>query len=258
MSAKTTTIDLHGVKTELWRHGSGAPLLYLHSAGGSFWSPFLDLLAKRFTVIAPTLPGFGGSEGLDRIDTIEDLVFQTIDLLDALGLDRVPVAGLSLGGWLAAELAVHHPHRVAKLVLIDAVGLKVEGAPIADLFLADPPEARRLLFADPESDLARQIVPDDPPDDLLMEILKSREASARIGWNPYFHDPKLRSRLYRVKAPTLVVWGEDDKLVSIAHAEAYRDGIAGAKLVTIPGTGHAPSLEKPEDTAKAVLAFLAG
>lgn len=257
MSAERTFVDVRGARTELFRKGKGEPLVYFHSAGGPLWGDFLERLSARFDVIAPTLPGFGGSEGLERIDTIGDLVFHTVDLLDALGLASASVAGLSLGGWLAAELAVHHPERVSRLVLIDAVGLKVEGAPIEFFFLADPPEARRLLFADADSEVARTLVPDDPPDEMLAEILKAREATARIGWNPYLHDPKLRERLYRVTAPTLVVWGEDDRLLSVAHGEAYASGIAGAKLVTIPGTGHAPSLEKPEDTARVVLEFLA-
>ncbi|MEA2626053.1 MAG: hypothetical protein QOD06_2098 [Candidatus Binatota bacterium] len=257
MSSESTFVDVHGARTEILRGGAGSPVLYLHSAGGSFWGAFLDRLSDRFSVVAPTLPGFGRSEGLERIDTIADLVFHTVDLLDALGLDRIPVVGLSLGGWLAAELAVQHRERVSKLVLIDAVGLKVEGAPITEFFLADAAEARSLLFGDPNSEIAKQLVPDDPPPEVLEEVLKAREATARVAWNPYLHDPKLRDRLYRVKAPTLVVWGEDDRLVSLAHGEAYARGISGAKLVTIPGTGHAPSLEKPEDTARAVIDFLA-
>src|SRR5262249_22166333 len=157
------------------RAGRGTPLLYLHSAGGNVWGPFLDRLAAEFTVVAPTGPGVGRSEGLDRIDTIHDLVFHTVDLLDALGLGPLPVVGLSLGCWLAAELAVHHPERVAKLVLIDAVGLRVEGAPIAEFFLLGPEETRRLLFHDPESALARSLVPDEPSSELLEEVLKARE-----------------------------------------------------------------------------------
>lgn len=257
MSHETTTLDIQGARTEILRRGSGSPLVYFHSAGGSFWSPFLERLSERFTVIAPTLPGFGGSEGLDRIDTIHDLVFHAVDVLDALGLERAPVAGLSLGGWLAAELAVHHPRRVEKLVLLNAVGLYVEEAPVPEnFFLADPAEARRILFADPESAVAMAVIPDEPSDELLGEVLKAREATARVAWNPYFHDPKLPSRLYRVKAPTLVVWAEEDRLVSLAHGKAYAKGIAGATLVTVPKTGHALPLEKPDETARIVVDFL--
>lgn len=257
MSHEATFIDVHGARTEVLRGGKGSPLLYLHSAGGSFWSPFLDRVAERFSVYAPTLPGFGNSGGFERIDSIADLVFHTIDVIDELGLERVPVMGLSLGGWLAAELAVHHPERFAKLVLIDAIGLEVKGAPIAEFFLVDAAAARKLLFYEPESEMARTLVPDDPTGEALEAVLKAREATARVAWNPYLCNPKLRERLYRVKAPTLVVWGEDDRLVPLAHGEAYAAGITGAALVTVPRTSHAPSLERPEETARLVLDFLA-
>jgi len=256
MSGDASFVDVHGTRVELLRGGSGVPLLYLHSAGGNVWAPFLDRLAERFTVIAATHPGFGRSGGLEKIDTIHDLVFHVVDLLNTLGLTRLPIVGLSLGGWIAAELAVFHPERVEKLVLLDPVGLRVEGAPVAEFFLAGPAEARRLLFHEPESPLARTFVPDDPSPEVLDEVLKAREATARVGWNPYMHDPRLAERLYRIAAPTLVVWGDDDRLVPIAHGEAWAKGIRGAKLVTIPACGHAPPFERPEETARIVVEFL--
>jgi pimeloyl-ACP methyl ester carboxylesterase len=258
MSHEVTTIDVQGARTEILTRGSGSPLVYFHSAGGSFWSPFLDKLAERFSVFAPTLPGFGGSAGLERIDTIHDLVFHAVDVLDALGLERVPIVGLSLGGWLAAELAVHQARRVEKLVLLNAIGLRVDGAPVSEyFFLADPAEAREILFADPNSVTAKGVIPDEPSDELLSEVLKAREATARVAWNPYFHDPRLAERLYRVKAPTLVVWAAEDRLVPVAHGEAYARGIARAQLVVVPKTGHALPLEEPEETARIVTDFLA-
>jgi pimeloyl-ACP methyl ester carboxylesterase len=256
MSGESSFIEVPGANVEVVRRGSGKPLLYLHSAGGNVWGTFLERVSERFTVIAPTHPGFGRSTGLEKIDTIHDLVFHLVDVLDALGLERLPVVGLSLGGWIAAELAVLHSERVEKLVLLDPVGLRVEGAPVAEFFLAGPAESRRLLFHDPESEIARTFVPDEPSPELLAEVLKAREATARVGWNPYMHDPRLAERLYRVKAPTLVVWGDDDKLVPLAHGENWVKGIRGAKLVTIPQCGHAPPFEKPEETARTVLDFL--
>ena len=256
MKVDPSVIEVRATPVECLRRGSGPPLLYLHSAGGNLWGPFLDRLAERFSVVAPTHPGFGRSGGLEKIDGIHDLVFHVVDLLDVLGLPRVPVVGLSLGGWIAAELAVLHPERVSQLVLIDPVGLAVEEAPIAEFFLAGPAEARRLLFHEPDSPLARSFVPDDPSPEILEEALKAREATARVGWNPYMCDPKLRERLYRVTAPTLVVWGDDDQLVPLAHGKAYARGIDGAKLVTIAACGHAPPLECPEETARVVLEFL--
>jgi pimeloyl-ACP methyl ester carboxylesterase len=115
MAYREDRIDVHGATVQYLHGGSGAPLLYLHSAGGEIaWLPFFDLLARQFTIYVPASPGFAGSTGLERIDTIEDLVFHTVDVLDALGLEQPSVVGLSFGGWLAAELAVHHPHRVRR------------------------------------------------------------------------------------------------------------------------------------------------
>lgn len=256
MSAKTNKLDLRGAGIEILTAGSGEPLLYLHSAGGNIWGSFLEDLAGSYRVVAPTHPGFGGSGGLEGIDTIADLVFHAIDLMNELGLERPIVAGLSLGGWLAAELAVHYPERVSKLVLIDPVGIWVEGAAIEDLFIVDPKGARRLLFHEPESELARMVVPDEPSPEILLEALKARAATARVGWNPFLFDPRLRERLYRVKAPTLVVWGDDDKLVPLAHGHAWAEGIRGAKLEILKNCGHAPVLEKPAETSAAVLRFL--
>ena len=257
MAHQQARIDVHGSSIEYLKGGSGAPLLYLHSAGGeAAWLPFFELLAKHFTVYAPAAPGFAGSSGLEKIDTIEDLVFHTVDVMDALGLDEASVVGLSLGGWLAAELAVHHPRRVRRLVLISAVGLHVEGAPVADLFGVNPAGARQLIFRDPESALARQMISDTPSPDELEAALKAREATARIGWNPFLHDPKLRGRLYRVQAPTRIIWGDSDRLVPLAHGEAYRDGIERADLKVVKRSGHAPPFEQPEETAKLVVEFL--
>lgn len=250
-------LDIRGRRIQGLRGGAGPPLLYLHSAGGEVvWLPFFERLAEHFTVYVPAHPGFAQSEGLDRIETIEDLVFHYVDVLDALGLEQPMVAGLSLGGWLAAELAVHHPRRVRKLVLINPVGLKVDTAPVADIFAAFPVELRHLVFHDPESELARSFIPDEPTPEQLEATLKAGEATARVAWNPFFYDPKLRDRLYRIRVPSLIVWGESDRLVSIDMGKAYQEGIAGARLVTIKACGHAPPFEQPDETASIITEFL--
>ncbi|MGE0518343.1 MAG: alpha/beta fold hydrolase, partial [Candidatus Binatia bacterium] len=154
MPSEGQFLDIRGRKIQVLRGGDGPPLLYLHSAGGEVaWLPFFDHLAQHFTVYVPAHPGFAESEGLDRIDTIEDLVFHYVDVLEALDLEQPLVAGTSLGGWLAAELAVHHPRRVRKLVLINPVGLKVDTALVGDVFAAFPNELRHMVFHDPESEL---------------------------------------------------------------------------------------------------------
>jgi pimeloyl-ACP methyl ester carboxylesterase len=249
-------LSVRGTKIQLLKGGTGDPLLYLHSASGEVvWLPFFEQLAQRYTVYAPAHPGFSKSEGLDKIDTVEDLVFHYTDLMDQLHLLQPYVVGLSLGGWLAAELATRYPQRIRKLALINAVGLRVPGAPIADIFQATPEELRAMVFHDPKSDLAKTFAPDAPSPEVMENILKAREATARVGWNPLLCNPKLRDRLYRITVPTLIIWGESDRLVPVAHGKAYHEGIAGSKLVILEKCGHAPPLEKPEETARVLADF---
>lgn len=256
MAFQEEFVDLRGTKIQMLKGGSGEPLLYLHSAGGEVaWLPFFELLAQHFTVYLPAHPGFSKSEGLDKIDTIEDLTFHYTDLMDHLGLTQPYVAGLSLGGWLAAELATRYSDRIRKLALIDAVGLRVPGAPIADIFAATPEETRALVFHDPQSDLAKTFVPDVPSPEVLENTLRAREATARVGWNPFLCNPKLRERLYRITVPTLIIWGESDRLVPVAHGKAYNEGVAGSKLIVLEKCGHAPPFEKPEETTKLLVEF---
>jgi pimeloyl-ACP methyl ester carboxylesterase len=257
MAPHEELVDVRGARVRILRAGSGEPLVYLHSLLGEVrWLPFFDILSRHFTVYIPEHPGFGSSEGLERIDTVHDLAFHYADLLDEIGLEQPHVAGLSLGGWIAAELAVHYAHRVRKLVLIDAMGLNVEGHFIPDIFAANPSETRALLFVNPDSELAHGFASDAPSPELLDLMLTSRQASARIGWNPYLHDPKLEERLYRVKAPTLILWGEADRLISLEHGRLYERKIRGAQLSIVKGCGHLPPLEKADDTARHTFEFL--
>ena len=256
MSYQEEMVTIRGSRVQLLTGGAGEPLLYLHSAGGEvMWLPFFEQLARHYSVYVPAHPGFAQSEGLDQIDSIEDLVFHYTDMMDQLGLSKPYVAGLSLGGWIAAELATRYSDRIRKLGLINAVGLRIPEAPFADIFAANATETRQLIFHDPESELARGFIPDNPPVDVVANVLKARAATARIGWNPYLCNPKLRGRLYRVTVPTLIVWGEADRLASQAHATAYHEGIAGSQLAFIKDCGHAPPFEKPKETVDALCEF---
>ena len=257
MAAKEDVVHVAGKDVQLFSGGDGPPLLYFHGAGVYWWLPAHDRLAARRRVLIPVHPGFGRSPAREEIESMEDLVFHALDVLDALALERADMIGLSLGGWLAAELAVRHPERVGRLVLVDAAGTRVPGVERPDLFLCPPPKARELLFADPASELARTVVPDVPPPDRVETALRGREAAARLLWNPHVQYRKLTSRLHRVKAPTLIVWGAQDRLLPQALGEAYQRGIAGATLVTIDRCGHLPPLEQPERFADVVLKFLA-
>jgi pimeloyl-ACP methyl ester carboxylesterase len=261
MGPEETHITVGGKQTKLLRGGSGEPVVYLHSAAGeTLWLPFHNELSKHVELFAPAHPGFDTSEGLEQIDGIEDLVIHYLDFFDAMGWHSVNVVGLSLGGWIAAELATRNPERIKKLVLVDAAGLYVPGAPMAPLWehMRNPERLRQLLFSEPDGPLARMLVmdPDSMPEALLLMQLKAAEASARVAWNPYFHNPKLPGRLRRVRAPTLVVWGEQDRLIPLAHGEAYARGIAGSRLQVLAGCGHLPIFERTSELVAAVAAFV--
>lgn len=256
MAFQEEFLDIRGKKIQMLSGGAGDPLLYLHSAGGELaWLPFFEALSQHFTVYVPGHPGFGRSEGLEQIDSIEDLVFHYTDFMDQLGLERPYLAGLSLGGWLAAEFATRFSHRINKLVLINPAGLRVPGSPMEDIFAANPQETRRLVFHDPDSELAKSFIPDDPSKEVLENALRAREATARVGWNPYLSNPKLRGRLYRISVPTLIIWGESDRLIPASHGQAYHEGISGSRLVLVPDCGHAPPFEKPADIAAQIGSF---
>src|SRR5262245_42978754 len=242
-------VDVAGKQIRLLVGGNGPPLLYLHGLGGDVeWLDAHERLAARFSVHLPAHPGFAESTGVEQVDDVFDAVLHYVDLLDVLGLRRVPVVGMSLGGWLAAELAALYPDRVARLVLVDAVGLWLESAPIGELFGTTPPELAELLYHDqthPIAQMMRSITTlSDIPEELALTQMKALEAAARIGWNPYLHDPKLEGRLRRVTAPTLVLWGAQDDLVPVAHGERYRDRIKGARLEVIDRCGHLPPIER--------------
>ena len=257
------TVRVAGKEVRLLVGGGGPPLLYLHSVGADVeWLEAHDQLARRFTVHLPAHPGFAESTGVEDVDGMFDYVLHYVDLLGALRLRAVPVVGASLGGWIGAELAALYPERVARLVLVDAVGLWIDAAPIGELFGSTPPELARMIFHDQEHPLAQMMRAMTPtaiaevPEAFAYAQLKALEASAKIGWNPYLHDPKLERRLGRVTAPTLVLWGRQDGLVPLVYGERYRDRIPGARLEVIEGCGHLPPIERPAEFARAVLAFL--
>jgi len=247
--------------------GEETPAVYLHSAQGEGAAmAFLEELADRRQVVAPVFPGFGASEGLDAIDDIEDASFHLLDVLDRLDLDRVDLLGLSLGGWMAAELATRWPDRVRRLVLVNAVGLYVEGHPIKEIFGRPLDELAADLFADPDHPVAQLMRamaeaegnPGQIPFELIRPAIQALAATAKIGWNPYLHNPKLRGRLSRVTAPTLVVHGRHDGIVPRAHAEAYAAGIAGARLVDLDDAAHMATVECPGAVAALVLSHFQG
>ncbi|SRR5579885_664964 len=256
-TSRTSFVDVRGRKTQVLTGGQGPPLLYLHSAAGETdWTRWHEALAEQFTVYAPAQPGFALSEGLDQIDDIHDMAWHCIDLLAVLGLNQVPVVGFSLGAWLALEMAILRPALVRRLVLIAAAGLHLDQAPIAELFLDDFDRLRRLIFHDPNHPSVAEVFPTSRNDPRLLLWLRAREATARVAWNPYLHDPKLPQHLHRIACPTLIIWGDDDHLIPPAHGEFYARNIPGARLEMLRQCGHMAPFEATAECASRTLAFL--
>lgn len=254
-------------KVQVFRGGDGPEVVYLHSAQGETAGLlFLERLADWAGVVAPVLPGFGESEGIEQIDDVEDAVFHLLDVFDSLGLASPAVVGLSLGGWLAAELATRYPERVSRLVLVNPAGLHIPGHPIGEIFGRNLDELAQELFYDQShpvaalmhqmASLSMSTLTGEVPFDLLKPIIQSQAATAKLGWDPYLHNPKLQRRLYRVTAPTLVVHGAADGLIPREHAAAYASGIAGARLVDVDEAAHMLPLEKPDELSALVQHFL--
>ena len=266
-SLTTEYVNTRVGKIQYQRGGSGPTLVYLHSATGEgLGLPLLDELAGSFDVVAPMFPGFGESEGIDEIDDMEDAVFHLLDLFEQLGLERPLLMGLSLGGWMAAEVATRYPDRLSGLVLVNAVGLHLDDAPIKDIFGRSPGEMAEDMFADQSHPMAMMMKAldayrSDPAQfgtltfDMIKPMVQTMAATAKLGWDPYLHNPKLRRRLPRVTTPTLVVRGTKDTLVPRAHAEVYASEIPGARLVEIDDAAHLLPIERPAELAGAVAEF---
>jgi pimeloyl-ACP methyl ester carboxylesterase len=246
-----------GIALEIVRRGSGRPILLLHGFQTvDLEARFLDLLAQHGEVTAPSSPGFGNSPRPKDFDTVYDLVHLYLEMLDTLPGDKVALVGLSFGGWLAAEIAVLCSHRLAKLVLVDPVGIKIsdrETPDILDLFEKSPDEVRRRSWHDPD-----RFAPDfnAMSDEALVVYARNREALCVYAWHPYMYNPQLPRWLNRIKVPTLLVWGASDRVVSPDYGRAYSRLIPGARFELIEGAGHHPEIEQPEMFVERVLRFL--
>jgi len=248
-----------GIDLEVVRRGVGRPLLLLH--GMQNVDPrarFLDLLGRRAEIIAPSHPGFGHSPRPADFETVDDLVHLYLDVLEALPFEKVTLVGLSFGGWLAAEIAVKCGHRLDRLVLVDAFGIKVsdrETPDILDVFNTSPKEVQRRSWHDPATwapDL------DAASDDELIVRARNWDALCLYGWHPYMYNPRLTRWLRRIRIPTLVLWGGSDGIVTPSYGRAYSALIPGSRFELIEAAGHHPELEQPEAFVARVAAFLDG
>lgn len=252
-------LDVDGIAIRYVRFGHGTPLVYLHSSVGEAGAlPVFDALAAAgFEVIAPELPGFGQSAAEPVWQHISDVVFTLRRILDLLDVPRAVLVGSSLGGWLAAELAIWFPERVRALALLAPFGLRIDDAPIFQIFGAENDDLLPRLLARP-ADLPTHLapaLPDEDPFALPIHLYRALAATAQIGWNPFLHDPRLVQRLGLITAPTLVVRGERDGILPAAHTTAYAAAIPGAHLALLADCGHLPALEDPAEITQLLTAI---
>ncbi len=243
-------IEVAGCNIEVLRGGSGPALLFLHGAGGaSAWAPYMDRLAENFDVVVPSHPGYGRSDTPDWLDRLTDLAFFYLDFIEQLDLDHIHLVGNSIGGWIAAEMAVRSCQRLESMTLVAPAGIHVKGVPKGDIFLWDAETRVRNTFFDPalaEARLAIELTEEES--DIA---LKNHFTTAKLAWQPRFYNPDLRKGLHRVDVPCAILWGAADKIFPEPYAHAYHELIPGSTLTVIPQSGHLPHQEKLD-------AFIAG
>jgi pimeloyl-ACP methyl ester carboxylesterase len=248
-------IDIDGVSIETLVHGEGRPLLFLH--GIDYFQqqvPFLYRLAEHFRVIAPRHPGFGATARPPWMRSVADIAYLYLDLIDRLALDDAILVGSSFGGWLALEMAVRSSARLGELVLIDSLGLKFGGrddVEITDIYALSADDAVAHTFADPTKAPTYATLDDGA----LVEVARDREAAVLYGWKPYMHNPGLRHWLHRVKVPSLVIWGEKDRIVAPSYGAHLTQRLQSARFLPIADAGHYPQIEQLEKVAAAIEAF---
>lgn len=257
-SDTSNLVSLRGVDIPVIRRGSGPPVLVFHGGDGPVdHLPFAETISGNFEMYHPTHPGFDGTPIPEHFDGLPDLVFLYLDLIDSLDLQDAILVGFSMGGWLAAEIAVLSTGRFSKLVLVDSVGIKPGGPfdrDIADVFALSAEELLRATWHD------RSMAPDpaEMTEEEFQTVAANRVAHGLYTWEPYMHNPKLRYRLHRIDIPTLLLWGENDGIVSTDYGAALRDLIPGARLSVIPDSGHHPHIEQPGEFVPRFLEFASG
>lgn len=241
--------------------GSGTPVVYLHGPAGLTWDPFLDGLAGEHRVLAPEHPGTspGHDQDIKALDELWDLVLHYYDLFDRLGLEAPHVVGHSFGGMVAAELAATDPGRVGRLVLISPLGLWAEEEPIAHYQMMTREELAAAMVADPDGEAAAWLasLPEDEKarQDAEIHWMWSMGCAGKFTWP--IPERGLHKRLHRITSPTLVVWGDGDRIAPPSYARRWSDGLPAATVCMVEGAGHAPQLERPAETRERVTGFLA-
>ncbi len=255
-SSMTHPVDLHlNLQVMLSEAGRGRPALILHGGGGpATVASIAGHLASDMRTLTPTHPGWNGTPRPDWLSGVNDLATLYLAYLEDHNLRDVLIIGSSIGGWIAAEMAARDgANRVSGLILVDAVGIEVEGQPIRDFFTLDARGVAEYAW----HDAARFYVDPATVPPERAEQQRANMATMRVfAGDPYMHDPMLLGRLKRIRVPTLVVWGDSDRIVTPAYGAVYAGAIPGARFEVVQDAGHLPHLERPAATFALIDAYL--
>lgn len=251
---RETIIDVRGATIRALEGGAGATILYLHGLDGPRVNPLLDELVKTHHVIAPEIPGFGRSSLPDWMVTIADVALFGLDLVEALKPEKLHLAGHCVGGWIASEMAVRHATPFVSLTLIAPMGVLPKELPRGDIFLPAPDAVVRMQFHD--AALAEKEIVARADEDIDI-VLQNRMGLARLGWTPRFANLQLPVWLHRVKTPTLVFWGEEDRVAPVDCSEIFKREIGNCEVIRYAACGHAAPWERGVDIAQRMQALIA-
>jgi pimeloyl-ACP methyl ester carboxylesterase len=250
-----STRDVAGGKLHLSQAGSGKPILVLHHDTGTLERlPFYDALAARHQVLVPHHPGYGKSERPQWLRSVRDVAVIYRGILSELGIKQAALVGLGFGGWIAAEMASMAPNDLSRLVLVGAMGIKPPEGDILDQAVTGYIDYARAGFHDQKA--FDRVYGAEPSNQQLYDWDICREMCFRIAWKPYMYSQTLPHLLGAVRAPSLVVWGDDDKVVPLSAGKAFAKALPNAKLEIVKACGHCVDMEKPDELAKLVSNFL--
>lgn len=261
MNERTIPVWQGKVRIRVRSKGSGPALVFFHGPWGLTWDPFLDELAQRFTVHAPEHPGTtpDAPDDIHHLDGLWDLVLCYEEVLQALGLERASLVGHSFGGMMACEVAASYPARAQRLALIAPLGFWRDADRVVNWMLLEPSALRAHVFRNPDAEAAQRLLGGPGDADAVVaariRVAWAMGATGKFIWP--LPDKGLKKRIHRVVAPTLLVWGKEDRLVPPVYADEFARRLPDARVQTVDGAGHAPHLEDPALVGRMVRDFLA-
>lgn len=255
MQYSTEEVRVRDTGVHLRRQGSGEPILFLHGAAGvTKWLPFFDQLAENHELLIPDHPGFGNSDDPKEIRSVPDVAMFYLDFIEQLGLKNIHLIGHSLGGWIAAELAIRDRSSLKSLTLIAPAGIRVPGVPFGDVFLWSREEHARNLYFDQA--LSEQLIGYTPTEEEIEIQVKNRYSFAKLAWQPRLFNPDLEKWLHRIRLPAHVLWGANDKITPAANAELWKQRLPQASVTLIQDCGHLPQVEQSARAAEDIKQFI--